>query len=368
MDLAAYVASSSRRAGDASKSAYVARGARARSPAGARATRRRGPAVGGPGRARGRAVRRARPLLRGRIAVARHRPRLRAAHAGPVRSPHDPPNRDGAFSVLVAADTDRAQNASRFARGRHAGRHLAVLGRCARRERALVGVPQPAGTRDTGKRERVRIGGFDVGGDLNVEYSLNQGMRYRARVATLRGPCGAAEFTIRQFPFTPVPDGLYRVSFSSRSASAWYPGVRIGPTPPPSVPLPQTIFGLPGSGHAVAALPDGGYLLAGKGRVEQIDPAGQRTTVAGTGVEPELPAASSPARTRRRPAKAARPRPPDGPDRRGRPTRRRIPRVRMPDGDEFRRVHPSGVITTAGAGPRMPRGARPAARRLAARR
>ncbi|MDA0173519.1 hypothetical protein OJ998_30725 [Solirubrobacter taibaiensis] len=198
------------------------------------------------------------------------------------------PNRDGDFSALVTARTDRAQE--RITLRARQGTQVATL----RFWAGVIGVNVPSwgsrsrpATGTPGKRERVRIGGFDVGGGLSIEYSLNQGVRYRARVATLRGPCGAAEFTIRQFPFSPVPDGLYRVSFSSRSASAWYPGVRIGPVPPPAVPLPSTIFGLPGAGYHVAATPDGGYLVAGMGRVDRVSAAGVVTRAAGTGVEPE---------------------------------------------------------------------------------
>jgi hypothetical protein len=222
--------------------------------------------------------------------------------------------RGGAFGALVEARTDRAEErvAYRFAQ-RAAGRTVRATLRVWVSAR---GAEVPSWTQDgpsvgtRGKVEHVRVGGFDwaIGRPLWVHYSQGDRVRFSQRLGVLRGPCGAAEVRMTQFPF-PAEAGLYRVSFSSATRFArdapgsWYPGVRIGPPVPPASPPPATLFtiagDLAGAGFAeqapastlalprwfdVAPAPDGGFVLVTRGRVLAVDPSGRARTLAGTGV------------------------------------------------------------------------------------
>jgi hypothetical protein len=160
-----------------------------------------------------------------------------------------------------------------------------------------------------GKVERAAAGGFDwgIGRALYVHYLLNGRQVFAQHVATLRGPCGAADFRLIQFPFPSVAPGLYRVDFGTRptvdrNAGAGYRAVRIG-APPPPLPQPTTpLFTIAGQVDAapggqgvaattvgldpytrLAARPDGSLLLADSGRVRLVEPNGLIRTVAGTG-------------------------------------------------------------------------------------
>jgi hypothetical protein len=170
-------------------------------------------------------------------------------------------------------------------------------------------VVQPIGA--PGKVEQARVGGLSrgIGRPLYVHYLIggHHGRQvFAQRVGTVRGPCGAAEFRLTQFPFAPVEPGLYAVDFgtSPTITTQWigYRWVRIGPPPEPAIAPPGALLTVAGSvggtpggdgGPATAAalapalsvapLPDGGFLVADARRVRRVDPSGQIATVAGTG-------------------------------------------------------------------------------------
>jgi hypothetical protein len=163
-------------------------------------------------------------------------------------------------------------------------------------------------TATPGKTERALAGGYAwaIGRSLYVHYLLAGRLVFAARVAHLRGPCGAADFDFVEFPFAGA-DGVYRVDFGARPTvdqdrGSWYPRVRLGPAPPPLPPVLTPLFTIVGNGTTatapdgatgtaaglppgtpIAARPDGGILFVNDHRVRLLGASGHVSTVAGTG-------------------------------------------------------------------------------------
>jgi hypothetical protein len=132
---------------------------------------------------------------------------------GPVLPPKESP----ATVLLAATDQEQAQQ----------GQPPLVSTQFTLENFEAFVYPWNRGTGTPGRRAQYDMAGFtlETGRTLYAHYLFNGRLRKTVAVGRLRGPCGELSKSARQFPFRPVPAGIWSIKVDT---SRRYPNRSVG--------------------------------------------------------------------------------------------------------------------------------------------